>query len=250
MADMNTLEQAGGAEASRTQLYLSLGRLLEKEMDALRERGDSAGLERTRQAYQRFLAALAGSKSGQTYESLEWAGESMLKLGNPTEAGEIFERVVKTYENDAAFQARPGSGDLLLRARLKLAAALREQRKFPEAARLIDQLIKENPRLIEPKFEEAMLTEDMAQAVSDPRKMKLAWAEAFAKWRKLAQALSRVRTKPVAYYDAWYHAALALKEEGKAAEAKQTLNSVMRLSPAVGAPEMKAKYNELLRQIK
>ena len=44
------------------------------------------------------------------------------------------------------------------------------------------------------------------------------------------------RPKPVEYYDAWYHAAFALNKEGKAKEAKQTLASVMRLSPTSAAP--------------
>ena len=63
-----------------------LGKLLEKEMDTLKKHGDSAGLARTQGAYQKFLAALVSSKSGQTYESLQWAGENMLKLGHPKEA--------------------------------------------------------------------------------------------------------------------------------------------------------------------
>jgi len=77
-----------------------------------------------------------------------------------------------------------------------------------------------------------------------------AWSAAFNQWQKIALMLARVRPKPVEYYEAWYHAALALNREGKAKEAKQTLAGVMRLSPTLGGPEMKQKYQALLGQIK
>ena len=62
--------------------------------------------------------------------------------------------------------------------------------------------------------------------------------------------LGNTRTRPVEYYDAWYHAALALRNDGKTTEAKQTLASILRLSRNVGGPEMKEKYETLLKQLK
>ena len=70
-------------------------------------------------------------------------------------------------------------------------------------------------------------------------------------WRSWRCGSADARPKPLEYYDAWYHAALALKDEGKTTEAKQTLASVMRLSATVGGPEMKAEVRRaLLDQIK
>lgn len=244
IADMGTLEKAGTGGAGLTQLYLKLGKLLETEMEALKKKGDGAGLNRIRSAYLQFLTALANSKSGQTYESLEWAGENLLTLGNPKEAEGVFRRVLKTYEADPKFLSVPGSGDRLLRTRLKLSASLRGQGNFGEAETLIAELIKENPKTIEPLMEKGMLLEDQAAA------KKVPWTAAYAQWRAIADRLGRARTKPVEYFDAWYHAAFALHKEGKAKEAKQTLALVMRLSPKLGGPEMKLKYAELLEQIR
>jgi cellulose synthase operon protein C len=243
MADMAALEKAGGG-GNLTQLYFSLGKLLEQEMERLKKKGDSAGLNRTKQAYLKFLGALAGSKSGQTYDSLQWAGENMLKLGNAKDAEPVFKNILETYEKDQKFLAAPGSGDRMLRTRLRLSAALRGNKNFKDAEALINDLIKENPKVIDPQMEKGLLLEDLAAS----RKGK--WSEAQAHWRTLALRLGNARTKPEAYYDAWYHAALALKEEGKGKEAKQTLASVMRLSANVGGPEMKQKYKTLLDQIK
>ncbi len=249
MADMAALEKAGGG-GNLTQLYYSLGKLLEQEMDRLKKKGDSAGLNRTKQAYLKFLAALVASKSGQTYDSLEWAGENMLKLGNAKESEPVFKTILETYEKDEKFLAAPGSGDRLLRTRLKLSAALRGNKNFADAAKLIDGLVKENPKVIDPQMEKGYLLEDMAANVTGKAGAAKMWVAAQTHWRTLALRLGNARTKPTEYYDAWYHAALALKEEGKSKEAKQTLASIMRLSATVGGPEMKQKYKTLLDQIK
>jgi tetratricopeptide (TPR) repeat protein len=245
MNDMSVLEKAGGG-TSLTQLYYSLGKLLEKEMEALKKKGNSAALNRTKVAYQKFLTALAGSKSGQTYESLEWAGENMLTLQNYKEAEEVFTKILKDYGEDKKFKDQPGSDNKIFRTRIKMSAALRGGRKFGEAESLISQLIQENPRAIEPLMEKGMLLEDQAAA----GKGRGAWSAAFKQWQSIAARLGTARVKPPEYYEAWYHAAVALNKEGKPKEAKQTLASIMRLSANVGGPEMKQKYKTMIDQIK
>ncbi len=241
MADMATLERAGGG--GLTQLYFELGKILEKEMDTLKKKGDSRGLLRTKTAYLKFLSALAAGKSGQTFESLKWAGDQMLTLGNSKDAQGVYDQMIKLGESDAKFLGEL-DGDKNLAVRLKLAAAYRGQGKFDEADKLITELTKKRPKALEPLMEKGYLLEDKAAA------KKGQWSDAFTHWKTLAMRLSSARTKSVEYYDAWYHAALALKSEGKGKEAKQTLASVMRLSSNVGGPEMKRKYKTLLDQIK
>ena len=130
MADMAALEKSGGG-AGLTRLYVNLGKLLQKEMDALKKKGDSAGLRRTQQAYSKFLGALVASPSGQTFESLEWAGENLLALGNAPEAEAVFRRILDTFNKPDA-KPKPLAPEQGLRTRLKLAAALREQGKHDE----------------------------------------------------------------------------------------------------------------------
>ena len=88
IATMKTLEQAGGG-VNLTQLYLKLGRLLERELDALKNKGSSAAYAQMHRSYKSFLTTLAGPKSGQTYESLEWAGERLVDLDAFKEAEEV-----------------------------------------------------------------------------------------------------------------------------------------------------------------
>ena len=86
------------------------------------------------------------------------------------------------------------------------------------------------------------------------------WVAAYNHWKSLALRLGNMSPKPPQYFEAWYQAAEALKSLGDAEKdaakkrtdhemAKATLASVMKLSPTVGTPEMKAKYEQLVRQI-
>ena len=232
MLDMAALEKVGGGGLA--QLYYSLGKLLEKEMDALKQKGDTAGYNRTQQNYLKFLRALAGSTSGQTYESLEWAGENMLKLGEASDAVDVFNK---------AKDIKDLPKDKLFRTDLKLANAYRDQRDWKRADELVQKLLKEYPKAIEPRFELGMLKEARAAAKAEK------WDVARAQWNQLGLQLQNVRPKPAEYYDAWYHAAYCYFKGGDTSKALQTLKGIMRLSPSVGTPEMKKKYQALVAQI-
>ena len=251
LADMSALEESGGSGNSLTQLYFSLGKLLEKEMDRLKTKGDRAGLNRTQQAYQKFLEALAGSKSGQTYESLEWAGENMLVLARAKEAGEVFDRILEKYGKDPAFLDAQGGRERIISDQVASArsrcgsrattprrgwrsssSSRRARGRSSSGSRRGCCSRPGRPRPGQVAGDRPL--DRRVQPLADPG---LATGQA-------------ARPKPPEYYDAWYHTALRLYKDGKPAEAKKTLASVMRLSPNVGGPEIKAKYVDLLKQIK
>ena len=89
-----------------------------------------------------------------------------------------------------------------------------------------------------------MLLEALAEAGQS------SWAAAVSHWEDLTRRMERSRPRPPAYYDAWYHVALGLSKQKNPAKARQALMGVMRLSPGVGGPEMKAKYQGLLARLK
>ena len=60
--------------------------------------------------------------------------------------------------------------------------------------------------------------------------------------------MERMRPRPASYFDAWYHVAWVLYQQKEPAKAKQALLGVMRLSPSVGGPDMKAKYQGVARE--
>jgi tetratricopeptide (TPR) repeat protein len=242
IATMRTLEQAGGG-ASLTPLYLKLGKLLQRELDALKEKGNRAAYTQMHQSYKTFLTTLAGAKAGQTYESLEWAGERLLDLDASREAEEVLRRVLKDFTQDPQFLQQPSGRMSLLRTRLKLAAALRGQGKFDEASSLVEELLAQYPKYLEPQVEKGLLLEAEAGA------KRADWATALKHWQGLARKLEAVRPRRADYYDAWYHIAWVLSQQRQTLKARQTLQAIMRLTPAVGGPDMKSKYEALLARL-
>jgi hypothetical protein len=245
IADMKILETVSPSREALTQLYYELGRSLKDEMEALERKGDLNGYNRTKDAYRQFLQAMVANAAGQSYDSLEWAGESMLDLKMPAEAEAVLKRVLE-LRKDSAFMARADASTRLLRAELKMAAAHREQGHFDQAMALVESLIKENPKLLEPRVEKGLTLEAKARAEGDSRE---AWVASLNYWKALALQLRNMRTKPPEYYDAWLHVAQAMYSLKNRAEAIATLKGVMTLTPTVGSPEMKAKYDAMLKKM-
>lgn len=246
--DMAKIEKLGDAEASLTQLYFELGRSLKREMDALETKIDSASrtrLKQTREAYGQFLEQLSKSEAGQTYDSLMFAGESLLGLNRPQPALALFDKVLATYDKDPEFQKRPGASERLLRARLRRAEALRKQRKFTEARAVLEEIRTLTPRQLELLMEEGRLLEDQAAAETDSAR----WNEAYNHWKRLAGLLDRARPRRVEYFEAQLHAAMALQGLGQQPQAVRVLKGVMTLYPTVGNPDMKKQYEDLLGKI-
>jgi len=242
-ADMAQIEEKGGGN-DLAQRYFELGKLLETELAALKEKGDSATLAKRQADYLKFLQALANAKSGQTPQSLLWAGEQMLKIQNPREAGQLFNQILEKWGDNKEFLAQQGADQFVLQAKVGIVQALREQGDYTKAESMLAELMKQNPRTAALIFEQGMILERKAEAKEG------SWKQAFAHWQNLAVRLGTSRPRPPQYYDAWYHAAYALNQDGLGTKAKQTLNSIMRLSPTVGGTDMKQKYEALLKKIK
>ena len=240
---MRALEQSGGA-SGRMQLYLNLGKLLEKELESLKEKKNTASLSRMQQTYRKFLTTLAESKTGQSYESLQWAGEGLVRLDSYKESESVFRRVLTEFTADPQFVQQPGGRAKLFRTRLSLATALRGQSKFDEANSIIEELMAQKPPYLDTFFEKGMLLEAEAAAGHGT------WPAALRFWEDLTRKMERQRPRPASYFDAWYHVAWVLYQQKEIAKAKQALSGVMRLSPSVGGPEMKAKYQGLLAKLK
>jgi tetratricopeptide (TPR) repeat protein len=148
------------------------------------------------------------------------------------------------YSQDAQFMQQPSSKARLIMARIKLASALRGQKKFDEANSLLDEVLTHKPPYSEALLEKGMLLEAEAEAG------KGNWNSAINHWEDLTNRMERSRPRPAAYYEAWYHVAWGFSKQKNTTKARQALMGVMRLSPGVGGPEMKAKYQGLLARLK
>ncbi len=244
IAVMGSLQKAGGEGASLTPLYFELGRSLKAEIATLEKQpGDAAKtrLESTRKAYVQFLEALAGSTSGQTLDSLLFAGESLLAMDRPEGVLKIAEQALASPE----LKNEPETAPSRLRAELLRARALRQNKQFEPALERISALLKQAPRMLEPMMEQGFLYEDWAKSSKEAAR----WNTAYSYWSRLGQRLAAGRPRPIQYYESQYHAAIALQGLGRDSQAVQTLKGVMTLSPSVGSPEWKAKYQALVTDL-
>ena len=177
-----------------------------------------------------------------------------MKLGSPKEATDVYTNLIDNYAKTPEFQKNPKASTVLYTTRLRKVKALRLTGNLPEAETQLEELIKENARSLEAMIEKGYLTDAKATAG------KATWLESYNYWKGLATRLSNASPKPIQYYESWYQAALAVKKLGDVEKdtkkqqtdytlARSTLASVMRLSPAVGSPEMKSKYDSLLKQL-
>ena len=240
---MKALEESGSG-AGRAQLYFKLGKLLETELDKLKARNDTASLKRMQDFYRSFLTALTESKAGQTYESLQWAGESLLSLGASKEAEAVLRRVLADAINNPSFKDQAGQ-QRILRTKLKLAAALRSQgaedsKKLDEAASLVEELLSQYTRYIEPLIEKGMLLEAEAEVGAPIGKRCVNTGKNSPRDCRAAGPGQRPTTMPGIMTPGPF------TSRRKPRRPVRPWAGVMRLNPDVGSPEMKAKYEQFL----
>ena len=148
------------------------------------------------------------------------------------------------FSQDAQFLQQPGGRDRMLLIRIKLASSLRGQRQIRRgqlAARRTPGAQASVPR-------GALREGHAAGGRSRGRQGKLVCRhQALGRPYK---SDGRTRPRPESYYDAWYHVAWGFSKQNNPTKARQALLGVMRLSPNVGGPEMKAKYQGLLARLK
>ncbi len=248
VAQMKALQASGGSGQGMVNLFFGLGRLLEQQVADLKAKGDQAALQQTQTTYAQFLDAMAANTDGQSYQSLEWAGESLLSLGQAAKAASIFERVLKTYSNDAAFLAEPDAQARLQRARFMEIQALIGAKQFDQAQAMLDPLLTAKQKSLEVMVAQAQLYEARAQ---ESGLDKAGWVKASSEWSRLATLLGRSAklARSPEYFDAWYHVALCQSRQGRNSDAVKTLKAIMIQSRGVGSPEMKKRYDELLRDV-
>ena len=155
--------------------------------------------------------------------------------------------MLKVYGEDAQFLARPGASQRILLVKIKQVSALRQKGR-QEGSTEAEEKLKRDHRAGPP-------------APGGPMEQGyLLSAKAAAKLGTWPAATSTGRTSPMRLGP---HAAQADRvlrglvpgRQGPPGErrldpAKQALAGVMRLSPQVGDPAMKARYQELLGQLK
>jgi tetratricopeptide (TPR) repeat protein len=139
---------------------------------------------------------------------------------------------------------------VLTQVRLLVVDLLRAERRYAEASSEADQLIRDNPRVLEPMIHQAQVLQDWSSLKPDK------FPDAVAAWMRVRNALQGMQPKPAEYYDAVYNMADCLfrqaresHDDKKLLQAEQALKATLALYPKLHGPESVGKFQELLARI-
>jgi hypothetical protein len=122
-------------------------------------------------SFETFLDHMSQRKEGQDYASLMWVAETYRALGDGLEEGDASKATGYFEKAGAALQMildeerqKPGyiPADALTGVQLRKAIALRRQKAFDEARKVVVSILKEHPRALDAQEEAAQLYQDWA----------------------------------------------------------------------------------------
>lgn len=177
--------------------------------------------------------------------------DGLNKIGKTAEASSQYQKIIGRAESDPEFAEKAKKA--MTRVRAQLIGLLRKEGKFAEALEQVDQLIKDNPRALEPLMEKGRILEGWAEI--EPKR----YGGAIAHWVKIRNRLQAMRKKPAEYYDVMYNVAACLVREAELSEdnatkldrakkAEQVLKAALVLSPKLNGPDTVARYKVLLNK--
>ena len=177
--------------------------------------------------------------------------DGLNKIGKTAEAGSQYQKIIGRVESDPDFAEKAKKA--MTRVRAQLIGLLRKEGKFAEALEQADQLIKDNPRALEPLMEKGRILEGWAEI--EPKR----YGDAVAHWVMIRNRLQAMRKKPSEYYDVMYNVAACLVRQAELTEdnaakldsakkAEQVLKAALVLSPKLNGPDTVARYKVLLNK--
>jgi hypothetical protein len=272
------IERSGDAEANKrlTQIYISLGRDLQDQLQRLRQQSDTERLGQVSQAFERFLTQIARRQDGVNFRSLHWVAETFLGMAAGFEAGGVrptteaakyyrlaadsYRTILTRVEADPHFAPQP---EAVTAVRIRLARCLRRLDKEAEALGLLVTVLKEHPTMVDAQSEAAYTYQAwgeeksgyFALAIDGSQKYREIWG-----WAHLARRLMNDAKHREAFYEARYNLALCrfrLAQTAADSEERQRLAKlaegeiriVRALHADMGGKTWYDKNDELLRKI-
>jgi len=288
-AVMNQLDQlmagkGGDGQSELTRIYIQLGLSLETQVANLRKTNKAAELDRVTRAFEKFLERIGSRTSGNNFSSLNWVAETFASLAGGYDAGgpkisatakTYYERALATDERILASAAKQPafvpSADALLVVKLREALCLRRLGRYKAAVDLLESVLRQRQQLLDAQVAAAQTYMDWGTvnplyynlAILGARKSSrdsngvptnTIWG-----WTKLATMLSSNPAHRQVYHEARLNAARCrmLQAETHGGDEKRRLLKLavyeiyltQRLVPDLGGPDMREKYDQLLRTI-
>ena len=166
LATMDDVQQlAGDTDASTTsQVYRQLGSEIQKEIARLVEAKDAQRLKTVRASFDEFLDELFRRRDKLTFSTLVWVAEAYTGLAEGI--GSADRDAARGYVDHAAqlYDAILGRSDVppgsVTAVKLRLAGCRRKQEQYEAAERILVDVLKANPRLIDAQVEAASVYQE------------------------------------------------------------------------------------------
>eukprot|EP00913_Durusdinium_trenchii_P028504 g26732.t1 len=204
---MDTLEATVSAEQAEniTDIYESLGRELQREIERLRNRNDQERLDEVRGSFKRFLAELFKRKDALKYSTLIWIGETYYSLGeglgDDPEAANYFENAFEAYSRilDEPSLDEPRR----LTVKIRQVRCKRRQQEYSEGVTIVQDVLGKKPNLLSAQFEAAYTLQKWGASGEQAKFLQaIAGIEKTPLWgwlgasRKLKRLVDRTDLKP------------------------------------------------------
>lgn len=274
-------DSSGKAGAELTRIYIALGADLETQLKSLRAAGEAEQAAQVSKGFELFLDKISQA-ADVDFRSLNWVADTFYNLGNAYlgSDGSVTEQARAYYQKSTATDekilARGASDtafaqlDYLLAVKMRLAKVKRSTGDYEGALKLLLDVIKAKPQLLDAQKEAALTLE--AWGKQDPSKYALAivgtetiqtpqgaqnviWG-----WSKLS-----IQTQSQANFTRDYHMARLHLATCRLAQARAATDSAekdkllksahfdivitLRFKPDLGGDEFRPQYDALLKEI-
>lgn len=201
---MTQLEKVGGEDILAA--YTQLGIELQEELKRLKQAGENDRLAQVRSSFEMFLQKVYESRDKSDYNSLLWIGETYYGLGqgvsgDPAAAAGYYSKAGDAYSE--ILTGGLANAESKSAVQLRLARCLRQQKQFPEAMQIVEEILAQNAMTLDAQFEAAYVLTDWG-AENEPAKFTEAIqgkkdaagkATAVWGWSQLARRLQQISAK-------------------------------------------------------
>lgn len=285
---MDALEKLIGSDPDAanklTQIYISLGLELQKQLERLRKEKKDKEANAVLVGFNLFLTRIK-DRPGNSFNSLHWVAETFYSLGAgldpgtrepPADAKKYYESAAATYERiltdlgEGKLQAPEGVHVSLM---IRRAKCLRRLGQHKEAMNLLVEVINEKPMMVDAQIEAAYTYQSWATeqgkegyyvfAIQGGKENKKTGVRMVWGWGKLARLVFPSPPHREIFHEARYNLALCRFEYAQTRpsseraetlkilkQAEQNVLDIQNLFPDMGGDAWFDKYNELVKRIR
>jgi tetratricopeptide (TPR) repeat protein len=288
LLEKNVAEK-GDADAAKqlTAVYIGLSRKLQESLELLRAQQRTDEVLKVAGGFELFLNRIAQRKQGNTFGSLVWVAGTFVDMAErfDTHGSNLSPEARKYYQNAAAAYREildrcekdpkfATSAGAVTGVNIRLARCLRRLGEYDKAMDLVVKVLARRNRIVEGQIEAALTYQDWARlprnakmylsAIDGGKRAKnkrgqivnIVWG-----WRKLGNIVLRSRSpkRLALFHEARYNLAKCrffyavtlsgAEKKEVLAQAEKEIRDTQLLSPKMGGPEWKGRYDTLLKKI-